>query len=91
MITLFYFIKKFFLEIPQWIALRIFNIIFYIHPESKYEIKNNRRAQGKKRNVNKISPDGGSGNAHFFANSSTNTKYLPFDEVLKFIHIAKLN
>ena len=74
------------LQITQRISSRIFDIIFDVHPESENQIKNNRRAKGEKRNVNKIAADFGGGNAHFFSNGCANTENMPFDKIFYFIH-----
>lgn len=78
------------LQIPQWITPGVFYIVFNVHPESTKKIKDYWRTQGQKRDINKISPDNRSGYSHFFTNSSTNAKYLPFYKVFYFIHFAKL-
>ena len=66
------------------------DISFYIHPESKDKINDKRRPHRKKGDVDKPGPDPGSGNAHSFTDSSTDTECMPFDELLHFIHNAKL-
>jgi len=76
---------------PQWIPPRIKNISLDVHPKSNKKINNNRRAKCHERHVDKILTDGSSGNAHFFANGRTYTKYVPFNKMFKAIHTAKLN
>jgi hypothetical protein len=78
------------LKITHGIAPRIFDVIFYVHPESKDQVKDYRRAESKERDINKIFANRRSGDAHSFTNGSTNSKHLPFYKVFYFIHFPKL-
>jgi len=73
-------------SVPQWISPGALNIVFDIHPECQEKVKDDRRAQGQKGDVNKIFPDDGSGHSHPFTDRGANTENLPFDEVFYFIH-----
>ena len=78
------------LKITERIAAGIFDIVFNIHPEGNKEVEYYRRAQCKKRNVNKVSADNGGSNSHLISNRGTNAKHLPFNEVFYLIHFTKL-
>jgi hypothetical protein len=77
-------------KVLQWIAPCSEYIPFYVHPESQDHIYDDGRTHCKKRNINKPHPDAGSSYTHFFTDSRTNAKSLPFDKILELIHIANL-
>lgn len=74
------------LQIPQWISTGVFDVIFNIHPEGKYQIKNNRRTKCEERDIDKIASNFRSGNSHFFAYGCANPENMPFNKIFYFIH-----
>ncbi len=79
-----------FSEITQRISSCIQDISFDIHPECHEKVNDYRGAHGKKRNVNKVFPDGGSGNPHSFTNRIAHTEYVPFNKMFETFHFVKI-
>jgi hypothetical protein len=77
-------------KIFQGVPARGQDIPFYIHPESKDKINDQRRPHRKERDIDKPGPDPGGGNTHSFSNGCTYTKHLPFDKVFESVHIANI-
>ena len=78
----------FLLKVPQRVAPGIEYVPLYIHPECNKEVDNYRRPHGKKRNVDEVFTNGGSGNAHPFTNGTAYTKHMPFNKKFKTVHTA---
>lgn len=83
-------VTKKLLPIPYGIAAGIEDISFYIHPKCYKKIEDNGRANGKKRDINKVLADGAGGNAHFFANGCAYAKHMPFYKMLQLFHTIKI-
>lgn len=77
-------------EITQGIAPGVEDVSFYVHPKSDEKINDHRRAHGEKRDIDKIFPDGGSSDTHFFAHSAAHPKYMPFYKMFKPLHVVKI-
>ena len=78
------------LFILNGIAAHSRNVPFHIHPESKYEVDDERRAHGKKRDIDEPRADAGRGDAQSVADGGTDAKCLPFNEAPETIHAPKL-
>lgn len=78
------------LTILQWVSAAVPDIVADIHPKGQEHINNDRRTHRKKRDVNKVLADRGTGYSYFFTNIGANPKHLPFNKVLEPVHTAKL-
>jgi hypothetical protein len=64
--------------------------LFYIHPESRENVENNRRAHCQQRDIHKMPTNCGGRNAHLFTKVGANAKHVPLNKVFEVLHTTKL-
>jgi len=79
------------LLISDGVSSSVKDILFHIHPKGDEEVNDYRGTHCDERNVNKIFPDGCGGYSHSICNSSTHSKQVPLNKMLKPVHNLKLN